>query len=34
MQGAAGIGIVALHWAAFDARPQAEPRIKLPDSAF
>jgi len=34
MQGAAGIGIVQLHWAAFDARPQGEPRIKLPDSAF
>ena len=34
MQGAAGIGLVALRWAAFDARPMSEPRVKLPDSAF
>jgi lantibiotic modifying enzyme len=34
MQGAAGIGLVMLRWAAFDARPQGTPRVKLPDSAF
>jgi lantibiotic modifying enzyme len=34
MQGAAGIGLVMLRWAAFDARPQGMPRIKMPDSAF
>lgn len=34
MQGAAGIGLVMLRWAAFDSRPQAVPRLKLPDSAF
>ena len=34
MQGAAGIGLVMLRWAAFEAKLPIAPRLKLPDSAF